>query len=143
MVLCPYCSNGAKLVTGATVYPNSRRPGVAESFFWLCEPCEAWVGCRRYTKIPLGTLAKPNLRTLRMEAHAAFDPIWKEHIWLHGIAKGNARTWAYNWLSTQLGRPDTHISQADEDTCIEIIRICNGARSSGHFIDPELKPLNV
>ena len=52
-----------------------------------------------------------------MEAHAAFDPIWKD-----GYMK---RKEAYKWLSKQLDIPEqyTHIGMFGAETCKIVARI--------------------
>lgn len=73
-VLCPYCGRNAKLVNGFKIYKN--RPDLAEKNFWLCKPCDAYVGCHtpnRYNSFskcePLGRLADKLLRRAKSDAH--------------------------------------------------------------------------
>lgn len=40
-VLCNYCLNPAKLVTGADIYPH--RPDLYSKQFWECKPCDAHI----------------------------------------------------------------------------------------------------
>lgn len=72
---CPYCRQPAKLVTGAAMYPH--RPDLIHKWFYRCFPCDAHVGCHPGTRNPLGRLANFELRTAKIAAHAAFDPIWR------------------------------------------------------------------
>ena len=117
-VVCPYCGVAADLVTGEAIYPH--RPDLAEKQFWLCRPCQAWVGCHPGTTRSLGRLANSELRRLKSAAHAAFDPLWKDG----GMKRGDA----YGWLAGQLGipRPDCHIGEFDEAMCRRVAEVCSG-----------------
>jgi hypothetical protein len=73
---CPYCGQQARLVGGDVIYPH--RPDLAEKWFWLCAPCDAYVGTHKGTQIPLGTPAKADLRCARSKLHdLMLDPLWK------------------------------------------------------------------
>ncbi|MEE8663463.1 MAG: zinc-finger-containing protein [Acetobacter sp.] len=96
---------------------------------WECAPCRAWVGCHPDGK-PLGRLANAELRQKKMQAHAAFDPLWKRKMQRDGLTKGHARAKAYKWLAAQLGieRSDCHIGMFDEATCAKVVEICSPFR---------------
>lgn len=70
----------------------------------FCRACSAAVGCRRGTENPLGTMTDSRTRQLRAEAHAIFDPIWKDG-WI-------TRTDAYLRLAGLMGikSEDCHFS---------------------------------
>ncbi len=109
--ICPYCDQPAKLVDSEEVY------GRSYGKMWLCRclPTLAYVGCRKGTDYPLGTLANESTRAMRKKAHRAFDPLWK---------KGDmTRKQAYAWLAKALQiEPDAcHIGEADEAKCERII----------------------
>lgn len=74
---CPYCGQQASLVSGKEIYPY--RPDLHDRMFWLCRPCDAYVGTHKNSKrhVPLGLLANADLRWARMRAHAVFDGYWK------------------------------------------------------------------
>lgn len=118
---CPYCHNSAHLVTGQIIYPH--RPDLWKYKFWLCAPCEAYVGCHKQgdgTR-PLGRLANRELRDAKQAAHLAFDPLWRN--------KGKAalsRKEAYAWLAEQLDidPKDCHIGKFDVARCKAVIAIC-------------------
>lgn len=111
--LCPYCGDWSTLVTGKVIYPH--RPDLYYKRFYLCAPCDAYVGCHDHNKMPLGTLANATLRGLRKRAHATFDPIWK-------TGKMN-RTQAYYWLADKMGLKsnDCHIAKFSEAQCRQVI----------------------
>ena len=128
---CPYCGNTAKLVTGKSVYPHL--PELYGKYFYMCEPCEAWVGCHPGTKTPLGRLANMELRRLKSAAHAAFDPLWRAKIRRDKCTKAHARGAGYAWLADKLGIKvdECHIGMFDESLCRKVSIVCEpyGRRS--------------
>jgi hypothetical protein len=108
-VVCNYCGNPAELHDGLAVYPD--RKDLAERRFWVCWGCAAWVGCHRDTDNPFGSLANEELRSARIAAHAAFDPIWQQELM--------PRPDAYAWLAQELGIPRSHchIGLMELDNC--------------------------
>ena len=80
--------------------------------------CNSYVGCHQGTTLPLGRVANERLRTLKMEAHRQFDPIWKSGLM--------SRKEAYKWLSTMLNIPieDCHIGMFDIKMCQKVIHLC-------------------
>lgn len=124
-VKCPYCGAKAALVTGMVIYPH--RQDLADKKFYQCAPCGAYVGCHPPAvngrgglgigTTPLGRLANAELRKLKTEAHAAFDPMWK--------GGGMHRREAYGWLAKQLGiaANDAHIGMFDEVQCRRVVVI--------------------
>lgn len=122
-VICPYCDNEAKLVTGKDIYGG--RPELWDLSFWLCRPCYAYVGCHPKNKRlglkgnePFGALADRNLRWNRMRAHKAFDPLWKVGV--------RSRRKAYEWLAEQLKIPveECHIGMFTYEQCDLTIQVC-------------------
>jgi hypothetical protein len=74
--VCQDCGELSLLVGGDVVYPH--RPDLAEKWFWLCAPCDAYVGTHSGTTVALGTLAKAPLRRARRKLHdLLLDPLWK------------------------------------------------------------------
>jgi hypothetical protein len=84
---------------------------LAEKRFWLCHPCDAYVGCHPGTTRPLGTPANADLRVLRSRVHAALDPLWKG-----GRVR---RSEAYERLAVAMGIPgeECHVGMFDEARC--------------------------
>jgi len=110
MITCPYCKKPAKWVENRLIYGRN----YGKSYMcYLCEPCDAYVGCHNNTKEPLGTMANKSLRGLRKKAHAAIDPFWK-----NGLM---SRRSVYNKLSEFYGI-DVHIGEADEKLCESLIK---------------------
>lgn len=110
---CPYCAGLSELVVGDVIYPH--RPDLAAKKVWRCPPCNAYVGCHPGTTKPLGRLANAALREAKIQAHAAFDPLWRTG-WM-------GRHQAYGWLAMQLGlaRDDCHIGLFDLDGCQRVV----------------------
>lgn len=121
-VKCPYCERHAELVGGEVIYPH--RPDLGSKKFWLCTPCNAYVGCHAGDDgtRPLGRLADAELRAAKQQAHAAFDPLWSRP----SHARARRRKEAYAWLAAQLGigRKRCHIGEFDVETCERAIAIC-------------------
>ena len=116
VLLCPYCGDPAKLVGGDAIYPS--RPDLYSKKFWRCNPCHAYVGCHPGTETPLGRLADGPLRKAKMDAHAAFDPIWKEGRLYRGQA--------YAWLAQALNltQDECHIGMFDLEGCQKVVEVC-------------------
>jgi len=121
-VVCPYCKRAARLVTGDALYRN--RPDLAGLFFWLCAPCDAYVGTHNNSPDhkPLGRLANAELRDARKETHAFFDQLWRNG--------KMTRSAAYLWLAEQLNLPakKCHIGDFDLPLCRKTIRLCKKAQ---------------
>lgn len=91
---------------------------------YLCRDCNAYVGVHKGTDKPLGRLADKELRYWKKEAHAAFDPIWKNGAMYRGKA--------YLWLAEQMGlrTDETHIGMFDVEQCKKVVSICNNERGN-------------
>lgn len=120
---CPYCNEGAVKVTGEKIYPH--RKDLHFLNFWMCEPCNAYVGCHKGTDTPLGRLADVELRAMKSKAHRAFDPIWKEG--------HSPRREAYAWLAEALNisADECHIGMFDIPRCEEVIALCDPLEPKG------------
>ena len=114
---CPYCHNKAICVDGAHVYPL--RPNLHEKHFYVCDPCDARVGCHPGSKEPLGVIANAEHRRWKLEAHRAFDPIWKR--------KYKTRKKAYIWLAKELDIDiaNCHIGMFSLELCKRTTEISN------------------
>lgn len=113
LVFCPYCWKEAKLVTGKTIYPH--RTDLYKKHFYLCNDCDAYVGCHPNTTKPLGRLADAELRAAKVKAHAAIDPYWKSGR-LH-------RAQVYKQLAIDLAIPPAacHIGMFDVAMCKAVV----------------------
>lgn len=121
---CRYCEKFAKLLrAGDLGYPYQRDYGPT----WVCIPCQAWVGCHPGTTNALGGLANAELRAWKIQAHAAFDPLWQAKMRRDKCSKGKARRAGYRWLAGQLGIDVglTHIGYFNVDECRRTVEICS------------------
>ena len=124
-VQCDYCGKSAVLVPDTEVYSRSYGGRV-----WRCLPCGAWVGCHKNSKrfIPLGRLANAELRKAKIEAHAAFDPLWKAVAERDQINQFRARNRGYAWLAEMMGmdQEQCHIGKFDAAQCGRVVELCRG-----------------
>ena len=129
--VCPYCHKPCRLSTGKEINPN--RPSLADTHFWLCDDCGAYVGCHAGSIKPLGTPADAYTRRARQTLHRQLDRLWQnapsedvyDHLAPHlrqtlelDIAR-RARDRIYSWLAGQmkLTRHLTHAGLFDADQC--------------------------
>lgn len=115
--ICPKCGQPAILQTGAEAYPH--RPDLAHIYRWRCIPCKTSVGCHPGGIQPLGTLADAETQAARIQAHAAFDPLWK--------MRGGSRKKAYRWLAKELGATEVHMGSMDIAMCKRVVEVCGFA----------------
>lgn len=94
---CPYCGGAVKIVNNAEIY------GAAYGkwpWMYACEKkgCDAHVGMHPETAIPLGTLARKELREARKSAKNLFQGLWMNGGMMN-------RTEAYSWLADKMNIP--------------------------------------
>ena|ERR1035437_9395571 len=118
-VICNYCQSKAKIVSGKTLYPY--RPDLHHYRYWYCIPCDAYATAhtkhKDYKDQPI-LLANKELRTARMQAHGAFDIIWR--------SGQVTRSEAYAWLSKASGiSPEQcHIGMMTSEQCRLTLKLC-------------------
>ena len=112
-MICPYCNKEAEWLANEAIY--GKRYG-RSYMAWVCKNCLAYVGCHNNTKMPLGTMAKKDLRDWRIKAHARIDPLWKNGDF--------TRKEVYGFLKAHFGR-DIHIGEVDIGICKRIVAIEN------------------
>ena len=125
---CPYC--GAK----ATLHPSRYVYGEANKnngFVYACDRyprCDSYVSAHQKSRLPMGTLANGDLRNKRIQAHKAFDWMWKS---------GRMKKWqAYKWMQVTLGLNErqAHIAKFSEYMCDRLIAACNQAYSKMNIV---------
>lgn len=98
--------------------------------FYICRPCNAWVGVQQGTDKAMGRLANAELRSLRRFTHRWFDSLAVDGLIddfydsnINGI---NTRQKACLRLAAELGiQPGfCHIGMFDEEECKRVIAIC-------------------
>lgn len=112
---CPYCGGHVQLRTADGIYKKNSR----ETMLYVCEnypECDAYVRTHAGTKVPVGSMANHELRTLRRTAHHYFD-----RLHLSGLMN---REEAYLWLAEQISAPlsEAHIGCLGEYYCREVIK---------------------
>lgn len=112
---CPYCNGPVRLVSNKEVYGREYGDW---PYAYACIPCSAHVGLHPSTDLPLGTLAKKDLRELRKRAKSEF---------IHYSELRNFdRNSAYEWLAGQMGivRQECHFGFFREDQAQMALNIC-------------------
>lgn len=110
-MICPYCKKEAVWCENKAIYGKNYG---ASYMCYLCEPCNAYVGCHNNGKRPLGTMANKELREWRIKAHNHIDPIWKNG--------EKSRKYVYRQLRHQLGK-EIHIGESGIEMCKKIINV--------------------
>ena len=119
-VKCPYCGRPAILRDAAYVYKEN----ALDKHLYVCSgypECDSYVGAHRKSKLPMGTLANGDLRNKRIQAHKAFDWMWKS---------GLMTKWqAYKWMQGKLAlnEEQAHIAKFSEYMCDRLIVECGKA----------------
>ena len=117
--ICRYCGGVIRLTPAKDIYGASTdRLGLANENIYLCQNCNARVGCHKGTNRPLGNVANEVLRLKRRETHQVFDRFWQDN--------GMSRTPAYKWLAKQmrLSEKNAHIGGFEMDQCQQVIDLC-------------------
>lgn len=114
IIRCSYCGRPAVLKPASEIYHDPNRKG----YVYACSnypACNCYVGTYPGTKVPMGTLADPELRKKRIQAHQAFDQIWQNGIF--------SRDQAYRWLADKFGLAlsQTHIALFSQYLCEQVI----------------------
>lgn len=116
---CPYCRAPVVRRRGRTLFgPAARDP---DALYYVCARypfCDSYVSAHRRSGLPMGTLADPALRRKRIQAHQAFDQLWK--------SGPLTKKQAYRWLQGALGLPETqaHIGCFSHYQCDRVIALC-------------------
>jgi len=119
---CPYCGAKASLRPATVVYGSNTKE--MDSYLYVCDrypQCDSYVRAHKRTKLPMGTLADGDLRNKRIQAHKAFDWLWKS---------GLMTKWqAYKWMQGKLALNDeqAHIAMFSEYMCDCLIAECQKA----------------
>ncbi len=109
-IICPYCNGKVIYTSNATIYGREYGNGRC----YRCMKCDAYVGVHNRTNIPLGRLANRELRELKKECHALFDPVWKQN-------KNIKREHAYGRLANVLNIPinECHFGWFDKEMLLK------------------------
>ena len=111
---CPYCGAPVVYRSADGIYKENAN----NTMLYVCShypKCDAYVRVHAGTKIPVGTLANHELRTLRRTAHKYFDKLYERGI----MTKDDA----YRWLADLVCAPlsEAHIGYLGEYYCKLVI----------------------
>lgn len=111
---CPYCKSPVQLRSADGIYKENKD----NAMLYICSrypECNAYVRVHPGTNKPMGSLADHRLRSLRQQAHKAFD-----RLYLSGYMTRNE---AYSWLAgiIQAPRSQAHIGYLGEYYCQLVI----------------------
>lgn len=113
-IRCCYCGASVTLRSAEGIIPEFK-PG---TMLYVCRnypACDSYVKVHPGTKLPMGSLANKELRTLRRKAHFHFDQLYSTGLM--------SREEAYEWLAAQLMLPmeKAHIGQLGPYYCQQVI----------------------
>ena len=120
---CPNCGAKATLHPASYVYDNNRSAG---SYLDVCDRypiCNSYVAAHRSTLLPMGSLADAELRHKRIQAHRAFDRLWRSGLM--------TKKEAYQWIQAEFGlhEDQAHIAQLGTNMCDRRIHACEQFRA--------------
>ena len=104
---CPYCGGTVIYRSADGIYKDNSR----KTMLYVCSHypnCDAYVRAHTGTRIPVGTMANHELRTLRKTAHHYFDQLYKSGI----MTKQDAYYWLANLIDAPLSK--AHIGYLSE-----------------------------
>ena len=111
---CLYCKALVVFTGNEAIYGKKYGNGKC----YKCTQCDSYVSVHSGTTIPMGRLANQELRNLKVQCHALFDPVWKN--------KGPvSRTQAYDWLAEILDIPqrECHFGWFDKAMLLHCLSI--------------------
>lgn len=111
---CPYCGSSVVFRSADGIYQDNSRG----MMLYVCShypQCDAYVRTHAGTKIPVGSMANHELRSLRKTAHHYFDQLHKSGF----MTKDDA----YFWLASIIDAPmsQAHIGYLSEYYCKQVI----------------------
>lgn len=112
---CPYCGGPVVFRSADGIYKDNKDG----TMLYVCShypECDAYVRVRPGTRIPMGTMADGNLRSLRIATHRQFDKLHKQGFM--------TREEAYLWLAHTIAAPlsQAHIGYLSEYYCNLVIQ---------------------
>lgn len=109
---CRYCGGDVVFTSNAEIYGREYGNGKC----YLCRNCRAYVGVHNGTKTPLGILATPELRKLKIQCHNLFDKKW---------SNSTERKKCYKELADKLNIDvsECHFGYFDKEMLLKAIKI--------------------
>jgi hypothetical protein len=130
-LICPYCKSPANFQYDSKSVYHGKDYGP----IYICQPCDAYIGCKRGTYIPLGRLANAELRAWRKKFRDIFDPKWNPpRKYLLDEYGDSAKNKAYSRLARIMRMPvqQCHLGNFS----VETIKKAVGLIEAGVFDDP-------
>ncbi len=120
---CSYCNCEIELVSDKEIYGSSSKYG---GMYYRCvKNNDHYVGTYSDNTTSLGRVANKTLRSLKMQGHRSFNPLWK------GKSKFfKSRSKAYTWLAKKIDISITHFGMFTEEQCEEVAKCCYKLRAS-------------
>lgn len=111
---CPYCGSPVVYRSADGIYHDNRN----DTMLYVCSrypECDSYVRVHAGTKIPVGSLANHELRSLRRTAHHYFDQLYE--------CGYMSKQEAYQWLADLIMAPlsEAHIGHLGEYYCKQVI----------------------
>lgn len=111
---CPYCGSPVVYRSADGIYHENKKG----TMLYVCSrypECDAYVRVHVGTKIPVGSLANREFRTLRRTAHHYFDQLYESGYM--------SKQEAYQWLADAVMAPlsEAHIGHLGEYYCKQVI----------------------
>ena len=111
---CPYCGSPVIYRSADGIYHDNRN----DTMLYVCyhyPECDSYVRVHAGTKIPVGSLANHELRSLRRTAHHYFDQLYE--------CGYMSKQEAYQWLADLIMAPlsEAHIGHLGEYYCKQVI----------------------
>ena len=129
--ICKYCGKPTQLVDSDYVYGRGRNYGM----LLICKDCDAYVKVDE-ENVGKGRVANKELRAMRKDFHAIFDPLWQEEFY--------TRRNAYNELFKRLEITDksvtlSHLTNEQARKAIEIAMEMLKEKSKDTFIIEQIQ----
>ena len=111
---CPYCGSTVEYRSADGIYHDNSNG----TMLYVCSrypECDSYVRVHAGTKIPVGSLANHELRSLRRTAHHYFDQLYQSGYMSKQVA--------YQWLADLISAPlsEAHIGHLGEYYCKQVI----------------------
>lgn len=120
---CNLCGGRVEYIENAKIYGRSYGSG----YCYHCTGCGAYVGTHRpRPKQAMGILADVEMRKLKMECHALFDPMWRRGAGQHR----KRRNRLYRLLAEKMEIPaaECHFGYFDRDQLQKAYKILSSGQ---------------
>ena len=111
---CPYCRSPVIYHSADGIYRENKN----NTMLYVCSrypECDAYVRVHAGTKLPVGSMADHKLRSLRRDAHRAFDRLHESGL----MCKEDAYRWLADLICVPLAH--AHIGHLNEYYCKQVI----------------------